>query len=1208
MLHKHNTIYIHLVLLLVLLFCLPILAQQQSVSTSNNSAAALGKAKQPDAPSAIAERFFNGMNAGDKFGTAVSSAGDVNGDGYGDVIVGADGNNGNTGKAYIFFGGNIINNMPDVTLTGEAFGDRFGYSVSTAGDVNGDGYSDVIVGAYVNGSFTGKSYLYFGSYTISGNITASNADVTMTGEATSNFFGYSVSSAGDVNGDGYSDVIVGAYGNTINTGKSYIYFGGSTMNPTANVTLTGEVTGDRFGISVSSTGDVNGDGYSDVIVGAFGNSSFTGKSYIYLGGSTMNSATDVTMSGEAVGDQLGYSVSTAGDVNGDGYSDVIVGAFGNSSSTGKSYIYFGSSIMNSSPNVTMTGEFAGDRFGYSVSNGGDVNGDGYNDVIVGADKNDAGGSDAGRSYIYYGASSMDNIVDVTTTGKNADDRFGFSVSTAGDMNADGYDDFIVGAYFNDINGSNSGRAYLYLNSLTGSDIADDFFSGEAATDFFGLSVSTAGDVNGDGYSDVIVGAANNNNSSTGKSYIYFGGPNIDNIADVTMIGEATSDGFGNSVSTAGDVNGDGYSDIIVGANTINGFTGKSYIFFGGSSISGNINASSADVTMTGEATNNYFGVSVSSAGDVNGDGYSDVIVGTNLKNSSYIFFGSSTIGGNINASSANVTMTGEATNNFGGSVSNAGDVNGDGYSDVIVGAYLNDAGGSDAGKSYIFFGGSSMTGNIAASNADVTMTGEASGDWFGLSVSAAGDVNGDGFSDVIVGTYRKDSFTGKSYIYFGGSSISGNINASSADVTMIGEATNNYFGRSVSSAGDVNGDGYSDVIVGASRNDFLTGKSYIYFGGSSMNSFADVTMTGEPGSGYFGRTVSSAGDVNGDGYSDIVVGAYGKRKSYLYISSSPPIKPRIASVKDVPGDQGSYATVKWVRSGYDAQGMNRLDKYIVQRSTPPQGSGFAWETIANIEPTFQKYYLYTANTWYDSTANSSGTVYYRVLVRGVDGNELWTSNILYGHSVDNLAPGAPLGFAANSSGNNTVLHWHPNTENDLYNYILYRSSTPTIDLNTASPIANVTDTLFTDTNPPTGEVYYFIVAQDIHNNLSPLATDDILSLAIVDVKIFLEGAYSTPSMTTSLTVPTTSPYTDALTVASIPANVVDWVWVELRNKIDPTILESSRSAFVLSSGKVVDTDGSSTVSFFGVSDTQYYIVVKHRNHLGVMSTTPVNVN
>ncbi|MEE9432442.1 MAG: integrin alpha, partial [Melioribacteraceae bacterium] len=255
MLHKHNTIYIHLVLLLVLLFCLPILAQQQSVSTSNNSAAALGKAKQPDAPSAIAERFFNGMNAGDKFGTAVSSAGDVNGDGYGDVIVGADGNNGNTGKAYIFFGGNIINNMPDVTLTGEAFGDRFGYSVSTAGDVNGDGYSDVIVGAYVNGSFTGKSYLYFGSYTISGNITASNADVTMTGEATSNFFGYSVSSAGDVNGDGYSDVIVGAYGNTINTGKSYIYFGGSTMNPTANVTLTGEVTGDRFGISVSSTGD-----------------------------------------------------------------------------------------------------------------------------------------------------------------------------------------------------------------------------------------------------------------------------------------------------------------------------------------------------------------------------------------------------------------------------------------------------------------------------------------------------------------------------------------------------------------------------------------------------------------------------------------------------------------------------------------------------------------------------------------------------------------------------------------------------------------------------------------------------------------------------------------------------------------------------------------------------------------------------------------
>ena len=160
-------------------------------------------------------------------------------------------------------------------------------------------------------------------------------------------------------------------------------------------------------------------------------------------------------------------------------------------------------------------------------------------------------------------------------------------------------------------------------------------------------------------------------------------------------------------------------------------------------------------------------------------------------------------------------------------------------------------------------------------------------------------------------------------------------------------------------------------------------------------------------------------------------------------------------------------------------------------------------------------------------------------------------------------------------------------------------------------IANVTDTLFTDINPPVGEVYYFIVAQDIHNNISTLSTDDILSLAIVDVKIFLEGAYSGPNMTTTIhsSIPNDSPYlVDPQNVNPIPPNVVDWVLVELRNKIDPAVLEGSRSAFVLNDGTVVDTDGSSTVKFFGITDTQYYIVVKHRNHLGVMSETTVNVN
>ena len=130
-------------------------------------------------------------------------------------------------------------------FTGQAADDYFGYSVSTAGDVNGDGYSDVIVGAYFNdagGSNAGRTYIYYG-----GSIFNNIADVTLTGAAAGDYFGHSVSTAGDVNGDGYSDVIVGAYGNDaaeINAGRAYIYFGGASMNNTADVTLTGAAAGD----------------------------------------------------------------------------------------------------------------------------------------------------------------------------------------------------------------------------------------------------------------------------------------------------------------------------------------------------------------------------------------------------------------------------------------------------------------------------------------------------------------------------------------------------------------------------------------------------------------------------------------------------------------------------------------------------------------------------------------------------------------------------------------------------------------------------------------------------------------------------------------------------------------------------------------------------------------------------------------------------
>jgi len=238
--------------------------------------------------------------------------------------------------------------------------------------VNGDNYADIVVGADDAGGGRGAAYIYYGSVSFSGNKTPADADVTITGGADDSELGNSVSSAGDVNGDGYADVIIGDYEAIFGTGRAYIYFGGSPMNNTANVTITGtDII--RLGQSVSSAGDVNGDNYADVIIGAPRADTLTkkGKAYIFFGssgfsGSKTPSDADLTITGKNNDDRLGISVATAGDINRDGYADVMAGAPWFNVSVGEAYIYFGGSSMSSTADVTITGT-TGDWVGYSIS-------------------------------------------------------------------------------------------------------------------------------------------------------------------------------------------------------------------------------------------------------------------------------------------------------------------------------------------------------------------------------------------------------------------------------------------------------------------------------------------------------------------------------------------------------------------------------------------------------------------------------------------------------------------------------------------------------------------------------------------------------------------------------------------------------------------------------------------------------------------------
>ncbi|MCX5801506.1 MAG: FG-GAP-like repeat-containing protein [Candidatus Eisenbacteria bacterium] len=345
------------------------------------------------------------------FGFSVGTAGDVNGDGYSDVIVGAPNYaNGQTneGRAYVYHGsaGGLAATAAWTAESDQASAD-FGHSVGTAGDVNGDGYSDVIVGAYEysNGQTReGRAYVYYGS---AGGLAATAAWTAESDQANA-CFGYSVGTAGDVNGDGYSDVIVGApyyAAGQPNYGRAFVYLGSAGgLAVSAGWTA---VSGGSFGYSVGTAGDVNGDGYSDVIVGAYEYSNgqaYEGCAFVYLGSAGgLAVSAGWTAESDQAGAYFGRSVGTAGDVNGDGYSDVIVGAYAYEYSNGQAYVYHGSAggLAATAGWIAQSDQASAD-FGRSVGTAGDVNGDGYSDVIVGAPSHSNGQTGEGRAYVYYG--------------------------------------------------------------------------------------------------------------------------------------------------------------------------------------------------------------------------------------------------------------------------------------------------------------------------------------------------------------------------------------------------------------------------------------------------------------------------------------------------------------------------------------------------------------------------------------------------------------------------------------------------------------------------------------------------------------------------------------------------------------------------------------------------------------------------------------
>ncbi len=395
---------------------------------------------------------------------------------------------------------------------------------------------------------------------------------TYVGEQPRDQFGYSVHAAGDINGDGYADFLVGANVSDAAVsggGTVSVYAGGTEYAVSPLPVAAGSVQNENCGAAIGGGGDLNGDGYDDWVAGAPGlgaTGNAAGRVYVFFGGPALDFVPDRILEGVVPGGQFGAAVLVGADLDGDGQGDLVIGA--PRAGNGEIHIYRGgASFLEAGVARVVHARPADNRFGKSLAPLPDTDGDGCDELLVGAPRCSQAATWAGAVILYRGTAVLDTLPDLVLLGEGAGDEFGTSLAAGADIDGDGGADILVGAPLANVNGNtDAGRAYLFRAGLALDALIDLRFAGNSAGSRFGSAVATGFDWDGDASADMAIGkpGADAGGTDAGGCAIYFGGAGLDLVVDATLDGPAPSAQLGSSAASLGDIRRNGRGALLLG--------------------------------------------------------------------------------------------------------------------------------------------------------------------------------------------------------------------------------------------------------------------------------------------------------------------------------------------------------------------------------------------------------------------------------------------------------------------------------------------------------------------------------------------------------------------------------------------------------------------------------------------------------------------